>query len=53
MRAAGFRVVSEGGGRVPSSPNFMGALVADPNSFFLTPFALCDGCAPGLVSERD
>ena len=24
-----------------------GALVADPNNFFLTPFASCEGCAPG------
>jgi hypothetical protein len=45
--------VSDGGGPVPIPPNFMGALVADPNNFFLTPFAPCDGCAPGLVSERD
>ena len=27
-----------GGGAVPIPPNFMGALVADPNNFFLTPF---------------
>jgi catechol 2,3-dioxygenase-like lactoylglutathione lyase family enzyme len=53
MRAAGLKVVSDGGGPVPIPPNFMGALVADPNNFFLTPFAPCDGCAPGLVSERD
>lgn len=52
MRDAGMRVVSEGGGPVPIPPNFMGALVADPNNFFLTPFAPCDGCAPGLISER-
>jgi hypothetical protein len=30
---------------VPIPPNFKGALVADPNNFFLTPFAPCDGCA--------
>ncbi len=52
MRDAGLKVVSDGGGPVPIPPNFMGALVADPNNFFLTPFAPCDGCAPGLVSER-
>jgi hypothetical protein len=51
MRAAGLSVVSDGGGPVPIPPNFMGALVADPNNFFLTPFAPCDGCAPGLVRE--
>jgi predicted enzyme related to lactoylglutathione lyase/catechol 2,3-dioxygenase-like lactoylglutathione lyase family enzyme len=51
MLNAGFAVVSEGGGPVPIPPNFMGALVADPNNFFLTPFAPCEGCAPGLVGE--
>jgi len=38
MKNAGMRVVSQGGGPVPIPPNFMGALVADPNNFFLTPF---------------
>ena len=28
------------------------ALVADPNNFFLTPYAPCDGCAPGLEPVR-
>lgn len=51
MRDAGLRVVSEGGGPVPIPPNFMGALVADPNNFFLTPFAPCDDCAPRLLGE--
>jgi len=51
MREAGMKVVSDGGRPVPIPPNFLGALVADPNNFFLTPFAPCDGCAPGLVSE--
>jgi catechol 2,3-dioxygenase-like lactoylglutathione lyase family enzyme len=51
MHGAGLRVVSKGGGPVPIPPNFMGALVADPNNFFLTPIAPCDGCAPRLVSE--
>jgi catechol 2,3-dioxygenase-like lactoylglutathione lyase family enzyme len=46
MKTAGFRVASLGGGAVPIPPNFKGALVADPNNFFLTPFAPCDGCAP-------
>jgi catechol 2,3-dioxygenase-like lactoylglutathione lyase family enzyme len=44
MKTAGFTVVSQGGGAVPIPPNFKGALVADPNNFFLTPFAPCDGC---------
>jgi catechol 2,3-dioxygenase-like lactoylglutathione lyase family enzyme len=51
MRDAGLHVVSKGGGPVPIPPNFMGALVADPNNFFLTAIAPCDGCAPRLVSE--
>lgn len=51
MRKAGLTVVSQGGGPVPIPPNFMGALVKDPNGFFLTPFATCDGCAPRLVPE--
>jgi catechol 2,3-dioxygenase-like lactoylglutathione lyase family enzyme len=49
MKAGGLKVVSEGGVAVPIPPNFMGALVADPNNFFLTPFAPCDGCAPGIL----
>jgi len=44
MKGAGFTVVSQGGGAVPIPPNLKGALVADPNNFFLTPFAPCDGC---------
>jgi predicted enzyme related to lactoylglutathione lyase len=51
MRDAGLHVVSKGGGAVPIPPNFMGSLVADPNNFFLTVIAPCDGCAPRLVSE--
>ena len=39
-------VVSEGGVAVPIPPNLKGALVADPNNFFLTPFASCTDCAP-------
>jgi predicted enzyme related to lactoylglutathione lyase len=46
MKRAGLTVVSEGGTAVPIPPNFKGALVADPNGFFLTPFAPCDNCAP-------
>jgi len=46
MKGAGLSVVSQGGTAVPIPPNLKGALVADPNNFFLTPFAPCDGCAP-------
>ena len=48
MKSAGLTVVSHGGTAVPIPPNLKGALVADPNNFFLTPFAPCDGCAPRL-----
>jgi len=44
MKRAGLAVVSQGGTAVPIPPNLKGALVADPNNFFLTPFAPCDGC---------
>lgn len=44
MKRAGMTVVSQGGTAVPIPPNLKGALVADPNNFFLTPFAPCDGC---------
>ena len=48
MKAGGLKIVSEGGVAVPIPPNLKGALVADPNNFFLTPYAPCDGCAPGI-----
>lgn len=52
MKAAGLRVASVGGGPVPIPPNFMGALVADPNNFYLTVIAPCaTACAPGLIPE--
>jgi catechol 2,3-dioxygenase-like lactoylglutathione lyase family enzyme len=38
MKSAGMTVVTQGGGPVPIPPNFNGALVADPDNFFLTPF---------------
>ena len=38
MKSAGMTVVSQGGNAVPIPPNFMGALVADPDNFFVTPF---------------
>jgi catechol 2,3-dioxygenase-like lactoylglutathione lyase family enzyme len=52
MKAAGLRVMSRDGVVQPIPPNFKAALVADPNNFFLTPFAPCDGCAPGLEPLR-
>jgi catechol 2,3-dioxygenase-like lactoylglutathione lyase family enzyme len=50
IKKAGLKVVSEGGVAVPIPPNLKGALVADPNNFFLTPFAPCDACAPRLAA---
>jgi catechol 2,3-dioxygenase-like lactoylglutathione lyase family enzyme len=52
MKTAGLKVASEGGVAVPIPPNLKGALVADPNNFFLTPFAPCDGCAPGIATPQ-
>jgi catechol 2,3-dioxygenase-like lactoylglutathione lyase family enzyme len=52
MKAAGLKIHSENGVAAPIPPNFKGALVADPNNFFLTPFAPCAGCAPTLQSTR-
>jgi catechol 2,3-dioxygenase-like lactoylglutathione lyase family enzyme len=48
VKAAGMKVMSEDGVAQPIPPNLKGALVADPNNFFLTPYAPCDGCAPGI-----
>ena len=45
VKAAGLSVISEGAVAVPIPPNFKGALVADPDMFFLTLFEPCDGCA--------
>jgi len=53
MKAAGMKVASVGGGAVPIPPNYKGALVADPNNFFLTPIAPCDGCAPTIQSAPE
>ena len=54
MKAAGLRVASVGGGPVPIPPNFMGALVADPNNFYLTVIAPCaSACAPRLIAEGE
>ena len=49
-KAAGLKIMSVDGIAQPIPPNFKGALIADPNNFFLTPFAPCDGCAPGLAA---
>jgi catechol 2,3-dioxygenase-like lactoylglutathione lyase family enzyme len=49
MKAAGFKVNSVGGVAVPIPPNLKGALVADPNNFFLTPYAPCTGCVPTVL----
>jgi len=46
VKSAGLTVATQGGTAVPIPPNFRGALVADPNNFFLTLFEPCDGCAP-------
>jgi hypothetical protein len=48
MKTAGFKVHSTDGVVQPIPPNLKAALVADPNNFFLTPYAPCDGCAPGI-----
>lgn len=48
VKAAGLKVMSEDGVAQPIPPNLKGALVADPNNFFLTPYAPCDGRAPGI-----
>jgi catechol 2,3-dioxygenase-like lactoylglutathione lyase family enzyme len=46
VKSAGLTVVTQGGLAIPVPPNFRGALVADPNNFFVTLFEPCDGCAP-------
>jgi catechol 2,3-dioxygenase-like lactoylglutathione lyase family enzyme len=46
VKSAGLTVVSQGAVAVPIPPDLKGALVADPNNFFVTLFESCDGCAP-------
>jgi len=46
VKRAGLTVVTQGQVAVPIPPNFKGALVADPNNFFVSLFEPCDGCAP-------
>jgi hypothetical protein len=56
MKRAGLTVVSQGGTAVPIPPNLKGALVADPNNFFLTPFAswtVAPQRSPRRRAERD
>ena len=48
MKKAGLKIASQGGVAIAIPPNLKGAVVADPNNFFLTPYAPCDGCAPGI-----
>jgi catechol 2,3-dioxygenase-like lactoylglutathione lyase family enzyme len=45
-RRAGLTIATQGGKATPIPPNFLGALVADPNNFFVSLFEACDGCAP-------
>ena len=53
VKSAGLSVVSQGGGAVPIPPNFRGALVADPNNFFVSLFEPCDGCAPRTLPSTN
>jgi catechol 2,3-dioxygenase-like lactoylglutathione lyase family enzyme len=46
VKTGGFKIHSVDNIAQPIPPNLKGALVADPNNFFLTPFAPCNGCAP-------
>ena len=45
-KRAGLTIATQGGAATPIPPNFLGALVADPNNFFVTLFEPCNGCAP-------
>jgi catechol 2,3-dioxygenase-like lactoylglutathione lyase family enzyme len=45
-RRAGLTIATQGGKATPIPPNFLGALMADPNNFFVSLFEPCDGCAP-------
>ena len=49
VKRSGMTVVSQGAIAVPIPPNFRGALVADPNNFFVSLFESCDGCAPRVA----
>jgi catechol 2,3-dioxygenase-like lactoylglutathione lyase family enzyme len=43
---AGLTIATAGGAATPIPPNFKGALVVDPNNFFVSLFEPCNGCAP-------
>jgi len=45
-KRAGLTIATVGGAATPIPPNFKGALVVDPNNFFVSFFEPCDGCAP-------
>jgi catechol 2,3-dioxygenase-like lactoylglutathione lyase family enzyme len=45
-KRTGLTIATVGGAATPIPPNFKGALVIDPNNFFLSLFEPCDGCAP-------
>jgi hypothetical protein len=47
-RRAGLAIVTQGGAATPIPPNFKGALIADPDNFFVSLFEPCDGCSPPL-----
>jgi len=53
VKSAGLSVVSQGGVAVPIPPNFRGALVSDPNNFFVSLFEPCDGCAPRTLPSTN
>jgi len=46
VKRYGLTVMTQGAVAVPMPPNLKGALVADPNNFFVTLFESCDGCSP-------
>lgn len=50
-RQAGLTIATQGGKATPIPPNFLGALIADPNNFFVSLFEPCDGCAPGRLVQ--
>jgi len=45
-RRAGLTIATQGGKATPIPPNFLGALIADPNNFFVSLFEPCNDCAP-------
>jgi len=53
VKSAGLTVVSQGAVAVPIPPNFRGALVADPNNFFVSLFEPCDNCAPRVLPSTN